>query len=65
VILLSALKSAHGDALKFDATAFDERAGTDRLRAGIEINDKPDRIWQDWAVDIDRFIQQRRQYLLY
>ena len=65
VVLLCAMRSAYGDELKFDATAFDERAGSDRLRHAIESGEHPERIWQGWAAGLGRFEKERRGYLLY
>ncbi len=65
VALLCAMRADYGDALTFDATAFDERAGSDRLRRAIESGEKPERIWQTWAAGLGRFEKERRRYLLY
>jgi len=65
VALLCAMKADYGDALTFDAKAFDERAGSDRLRSAVESGEKPERIWQTWAAGLGRFAKERRRYLLY
>jgi uncharacterized protein YbbC (DUF1343 family) len=65
VALLCAMKTDYGDALTFDATAFDERAGSDRLRRAIERSEKAEWIWQTWADGLGRFEKERRRYLLY
>jgi len=65
VALLCAMRAEYGDALTFDAKAFDERAGSDRLRRAVESGEKPERIWQTWSADLNRFGKQRRHYLLY
>jgi uncharacterized protein YbbC (DUF1343 family) len=65
VALLCAMKTDYGDALTFDATAFDERAGSDRLRRAIERSEKAEWIWQTWADGLGRFEKERRHYLLY
>jgi uncharacterized protein YbbC (DUF1343 family) len=65
VALLCAMKAEYADAFTFDATAFDERAGSDRLRRAIESGQRPEQIWQTWAAGLGRFEKERRRYLLY
>ena len=65
IALLSALQSLNHDSLKINARAFDERAGTERVRLGLERDYTPNRIWNDWRADLDFFVSTREKYLLY
>jgi len=65
VELLIGLRSLHRDSLRIDAKAFDQRAGSDQLRVGLERDHAANRIWTAWQTDIDLFIHRRQPYLLY
>lgn len=65
VALLVGLRSLHLDSLRIDSAAFDERAGTDRLRRDLERDHAPNRIWTSWRADLDQFLRRREKYLLY
>ncbi len=65
VALLVGLTSLHRDSLRIDARAFDQRAGTDRVRLGLERGYTTSRIWTAWRGDLDRFSARRQAYLLY
>jgi uncharacterized protein YbbC (DUF1343 family) len=65
VRLLAALRVLHRDSLVFKAEALDQRAGTARVRSGLESGMSADSIWSGWKADIVRFLREREDFLLY
>jgi uncharacterized protein YbbC (DUF1343 family) len=65
VRLLAALRLVHRDSLVLQAQALDQRAGTARVRLGIERGVSGDSIWSSWRADIVRFVRARQDFLLY
>jgi hypothetical protein len=49
----------------FKAEALDQRAGTARVRLGLESGMSADSIWSGWKADIVRFLREREDFLLY
>ena len=54
-----------GETLVSRPDALRRLAGTDDLESMLEDGTPPDRIIDAWRVDVERFVQQRRPYLLY
>jgi uncharacterized protein YbbC (DUF1343 family) len=65
VALLAALISVHQDSLIIQAAAFDQRAGSSRLRRDLMSHVTPDGIWASWQGDLARFRHDRQPFLLY
>lgn len=63
--LLFAVRDLHGDSLVVRARAFDERAGTDRLRRAMEAGARADEVWRTWVDELVAFQTFRERYLLY
>ncbi len=65
VHLLADLKRRHGDSLRVNAAAFDQRAGTDRLRRALEGGMEPEAIVAAWDDNLVAFMSNRTAYLIY
>jgi uncharacterized protein YbbC (DUF1343 family) len=65
VLLLSAIRAAHPDSLRFDAAHFDRLAQGTELRRAILATRAPEAVWRGWERALARFRRDRAKYLLY
>ena len=65
VRLLAVIEALHRDSLRIQGKALDQRAGTAGLRLGLERGASADSIWSGWKTALDRFLRERRDFLLY
>ncbi len=65
VVLLAAIRALHPDSLRFNATRFDQLAGSSALREGLVAGRAPAAIWRAWDEGLARFRRERGKYLLY
>jgi uncharacterized protein YbbC (DUF1343 family) len=65
VLLLTAIRAAHPDSLRFDAARFDRLAQGSELRRAILATRAPEAAWRAWERGLARFRRDRAKYLLY
>jgi uncharacterized protein YbbC (DUF1343 family) len=65
VLLLTAIRTAHPDSLRFNAAHFDRLAQGTELRRAILATRAPDAVWRAWERGLARFRRDRAKYLLY
>jgi uncharacterized protein YbbC (DUF1343 family) len=65
VLLLTAIRTAHPDSLRFNAAHFDRLAQGTELRRAILATRAPDAVWGAWERRLARFRRDRAKYLLY
>jgi uncharacterized protein YbbC (DUF1343 family) len=65
VLLLTAIRAAHPDSLRFDAVHFDRLAQGSELRRAILATHAPEAVWRAWERGLARFRRDRARYLLY
>lgn len=65
VLLLSAIRSAHPDSLRFDVARFDRLAGGPDLERAVLAGRAPESVWRAWEGPLAAFRRQRVKYLLY
>jgi uncharacterized protein YbbC (DUF1343 family) len=65
VLLLTAIRAAHPDSLRFDAAHFDRLAQGTELRRAILATRAPEAVWRAWERGLARFRRDRAKYLLY
>ena len=65
VLLLTAIRAAHWDSLRFDAARFDRLAQGSELRRAILATRAPEAAWRAWERGLARFRRDRAKYLLY
>jgi uncharacterized protein YbbC (DUF1343 family) len=65
VLLLTAIRAAHPDSLRFDAARFDRLAQGSELRRAILATRAPEAVWRAWERGLARFRRDRAKYLLY
>jgi uncharacterized protein YbbC (DUF1343 family) len=64
--LLWAIRRVHADSFRITSPAyFDARAGTDRLRRGLEAGSPLAELWSGWEAELAAFRAIRLRYLLY
>ena len=64
VLLLTAIRAAHPDSLRFDAARFDRLAQGSELRRAILATRAPEAAWRAWERGLARFRRDRAKYLL-
>ena len=65
VLLLSAIRGAHPDSLRFDTARFDRLAGSPELERAVLAGRAPESIWRAWDGPLAAFRRLRAKYLLY
>jgi uncharacterized protein YbbC (DUF1343 family) len=65
VLLLSAIRGAHPDSLRFDTARFDRLAGGPDLERAVLAGRAPESVWRAWDGSLATFRRQRAKYLLY
>jgi uncharacterized protein YbbC (DUF1343 family) len=65
VLLLSAIRGAHPDSLRFDVARFDRLAGGSDLERAVLAGRAPESVWRAWEGPLAAFRRQRVKYLLY
>jgi uncharacterized protein YbbC (DUF1343 family) len=65
VLLLSAIRGAHPDSLRFDVAHFDRLAGGPDLERAVLAGRAPESVWRAWEGPLAAFRRQRAKYLLY
>jgi uncharacterized protein YbbC (DUF1343 family) len=65
VHLLAVLRAVHPNAFAFRPAQFDRLTGGPDLRLAIERGEPVSRIAADWQMELRRFRQRRREFLLY
>jgi uncharacterized protein YbbC (DUF1343 family) len=65
VALLDGIRRVHGDSLRIEARALDERAGYDGLRKALLSGGTPGTIWAGWEAGLNAFRRAREDILLY
>ena len=65
VHMLHALRSLHGDRLRWRAPGIDELYGSDRLRRDLEAGLTPGEIVASWRPALEAFERARARYLIY
>lgn len=63
--LIDAYNNATDKKLVFNSSGFTKHAGTEKLQQQIEAGLSEKEIKNSWQIDLDKFKQIRRKYLLY
>jgi uncharacterized protein YbbC (DUF1343 family) len=63
--LIYILLQLYPNHFKFNEQYFDRLAGTDKLRIDLQSGKDPLKIIEDWQQDIENFMSQRKNFLLY
>ncbi|HKW41261.1 MAG TPA: DUF1343 domain-containing protein [Gemmatimonadales bacterium] len=65
ILMLSAIRAAHPDSLRFDDARFDQLTGGPELRRAILAPRVGEAVWGAWEGRLERFRRLRAKYLLY